>query len=726
MKKLLALLLTAALLCSMLAACDPKKEEAEASTESPAAVTYDLAGAAAYVESLYKEDLTITSVDFKVVSQVMIGGVTYQIDWSVDTDKVTVGAPADGKVVVDVNEKSPEEVAYKLTATIKAGDGSTKKVTFKLTVPKYEVNSHAEYLAAAKGDIVTVEGIVVAINSKDAGNKYNHLFLADTSVTGGYYCYSINQDPVKELGIQVGMTVKVTGPIEPYSGMQEIKGGDAAIVDSTIKEVNTLDITEKFASGADLGAYVGLPVTIKGVTLANQALETATDQYLNFKLGDKTSYIRTYVTDFPTTMKAEDKATIDADHAAHFGYKADVTGILVLFNGAPYLIPMSVTPFTNYQEVVQTPADKVGAEKPDLNIGTSYSDDAVVDLPTVGKYFDDVQITWVSSNTTNAAIADGKLTIVVPDDATTVTLTATITCGDVTETKVFEITLSKAPVTIPEALQIPDGSNVLVSGTVKEINTAWSEQYGNISVTIEDAEGNTLYVFRMNTNVKVGDVITVKGKMGTYNNARQVAAGATATIDDPAPIEVTIPEALETPDEQRVIVKGTVKTIDTAWNEQYKNISVTIEDAEGKTLYIFRLATNVNVGDVITVSGRMATYKGARQIAAGATAEIATGDAPEEPAGPAEVTIPQALATEDGIEVIVKGTVKEINTEWSESFGNITVTIEDADGNTLYVFRMKTNVKVGDKITITGKIGSYNGAKQIAAGATAVIENATA
>ena len=214
--------------------------------------------------------------------------------------------------------------------------------------------------------------------------------------------------------------------------------------------------------------------------------------------------------------------------------------------------------------------------------------------------------------------------------------------------------------------------------------------------------------------------------MGTYNNARQVAAGATATIDDPAPIEVTIPEALETPDEQRVIVKGTVKTIDTAWNEQYKNISVTIEDAEGKTLYIFRLATNVNVGDVITVSGRMATYKGARQIAAGATAEIATGDAPEEPAGPAEVTIPQALATEDGIEVIVKGTVKEINTEWSESFGNITVTIEDADGNTLYVFRMKTNVKVGDKITITGKIGSYNGAKQIAAGATAVIENATA
>ena len=723
MKKLLALLLTAALLCSMLAACGTKTEEgAETTASTDANVTYDLEGAAAYVQSLYKEDLTVTAVDFNVVSQVMIAGVTYQIDWSVDTDKVTVGAPTNGIVTVDVNEKSPEEVSYKLTATIKAGNGSTKKVTFKLTVPKYEVNSHAEYLAAAKGDTVTVEGIVVAINSKDAGNKYNHLFLADTSVDGGYYCYSITQDPVKDLGIKVGMTVKVTGPIEPYAGMQEIKGGQVAIVDSTIKEVKTLDITEKFASGASLGAYVGLPVVIKDVSIGSQDLEKDTSQYLYFSIGEKQGYVRTYVTDFPTTLKADDKAAIDADHAAHFGFKADVTGILVLYNDAPYLIPLSTTPFTNYKEVTYTPADKVAAEKDALNLGTSFSDDTVIDLSATGKYYDDVKITWATNNATNAAIADGKLTIVVPDNAITVTVTATITCGDVTETKVFEIALSKAPVTIPEALQIPDGSNVLVSGTVKEINTEWSEQYGNISVTIVDADGNTLYVYRLKTNVKVGDVITVKGTMGTYNGARQVAAGSTATIDDPAPIEVTIPEALETPDNQRVVVKGTVKSIDTAWSEQYKNISVTIEDADGKTLYIYRLATNVNVGDVITVSGRMATYKEARQIAAGATAVIESGDAPAEPAAPVEVTIPEALETADGVEVIVKGTVKEINTEWNEQYGNITVTIEDAEGNTLYIYRLKTNVKVGDKVTITGKVGSYNGAKQIAAGATAEIE----
>ena len=146
MKKFLALLLVALLTCSLFVACDffGNEEESSSTTE----VTYDLEGAAEYVKGLYKDDLNITSVDYSVVSQVMVAGVTYQIDWAVDSDKVTVGEPADGKVVIGVDEKSPEEVAYKLTATIKAGDGTSTTVTFNLTVPLYEAVSHEEYMAA--------------------------------------------------------------------------------------------------------------------------------------------------------------------------------------------------------------------------------------------------------------------------------------------------------------------------------------------------------------------------------------------------------------------------------------------------------------------------------------------------------------------------------------------------------------------------------------------------
>ena len=103
-------------------------------------------------------------------------------------------------------------------------------------------------------------------------------------------------------------------------------------------------------------------------------------------------------------------------------------------------------------------------------------------------------------------------------------------------------------------------------------------------------------------------------------------------------------------------------------------------------------------------------------------AEGANGKPEFEQAAPVEVTITEALAKDDGTMVIVKGTVKTINTPWDDGFGNITVTIEDATGATLYVYRLKTKVEVGDVVTITGAVSSYNGEKQIASGATAVIE----
>ena len=184
-------------------------------------------------------------------------------------------------------------------------------------------------------------------------------------------------------------------------------------------------------------------------------------------------------------------------------------------------------------------------------------------------------------------------------------------------------------VTIPEALEKADGSKVEVSGTVCAINTAWSDSYGNISVTIVDAEGNELYVYRMKTNVALGDVITVKGAMGTYNG-RQIAAGSTATITGHDSSydykELSIEEAIAVADNTNVIVTGTVVKINTAYSSNYKNISVTISDDNGTQLYIYRLAggSDLAVGDIITIKGAMATYSGSRQITGGTYEEVGT------------------------------------------------------------------------------------------------------
>ena len=742
MKKLLSLLLVALLAIGALslAACFPS-ETPDNGGETP--VEYDLEGAKEFLLGYFEDESTVTPSDYTVPAQLPVGNYNYVVTWTVDRDDITITVE-NGMAKIDLNEKTPEEITYTLTATIADGDGNTTTYTRTCTIPAYEVLSYEDYVALAKGEVATIEGVIVMINSKDAGNKYNRITLVDANGNNGYYCHNLKKDPIKDLGLEVGMTVSVTGTTDDYNGMRQLKDGEVKIVNAEKTATPAVDVTAAFAAGTDLGGYIGNLVTIKGVTIDRQVLG-GTNEYLYFTLGNVEGYLRTYVTDFPHTMSHAatdnaDKNTIDEFHAANRGNTADVTGVLVRYGANFYLVPMNTTPFTNITVVELSDEDKVDIELEAITLPGAYSADAEVTVPTVGNsYPTEAVIAWASNN---AAIvyADGKLTITVPEtDALTVEVTVTVTVGEVTKTKTFTITLSKAPITIPEALALADGSNVLVSGTVVKINTAWSDQYNNISVTIADEEGNELYLYRLATNVVVGDVITVKGVMATYNNARQVAAGATAEITDPAPVEVSLTEAVALADGRRVIVKGTVKTIDTAWSEQYGNITVTIEDEAGNTLYIYRLKTNVQVGDTVIITGKVGSYNGAKQIAAGATAEIVTDDntgddntgddntgddnTGDDNTGDTTVvnTIPGALAAADNTAVVVSGTVVSADT-WNTQFNNMSVTIKDADGNTLYVYRLATQVKIGDVITVTGVMTTYSNARQVAAGATATID----
>ncbi len=183
--------------------------------------------------------------------------------------------------------------------------------------------------------------------------------------------------------------------------------------------------------------------------------------------------------------------------------------------------------------------------------------------------------------------------------------------------------------TIPGALEAADGAKVQITATVKSVDGAWNSQYGNMNVTLVDADENTIYVYRLATEVALGDIITVTGVMGTYNG-RQIAQGATATIDGHDDsydyTEMTVEEALAAEDNTNIIVTGTVVKINTAYSSSYDNISVTISDDNGTQLYIYRLAggSDLAVGDIITVKGSMATYSGSRQVAGGTYEEIGT------------------------------------------------------------------------------------------------------
>ena len=112
MKKFLSLALVFVLVLVTLTSCDflnkllNKGEETTTTPEetTPPAPTYDVDAAATYLDNLYKEGFKNspkTTVDFDVVSQIIIDGLTYTVEWTVDTDKVTVGEAKDGKDMDD-------------------------------------------------------------------------------------------------------------------------------------------------------------------------------------------------------------------------------------------------------------------------------------------------------------------------------------------------------------------------------------------------------------------------------------------------------------------------------------------------------------------------------------------------------------------------------------------------------------------------------------------------
>ena len=252
--------------------------------------------------------------------------------------------------------------------------------------------------------------------------------------------------------------------------------------------------------------------------------------------------------------------------------------------------------------------------------------------------------------------------------------------------------------------------NVVVNGT--HINAVYGD--APVSVYTWDDKLKTL-----KTNLDGTDYIIGTSATGTYTTlqpakttdnfyAQFVAAPEGAEDAPVGPQEVTLADAAKLEDGTKVIIKGVVVEIKEAWTDQYKNNSVYISDG-ANTFYVFRTGTQVALGDFITVEGEIGSYNGAKQIAKGATVTITAATA-----------LDAAAKLEDGTAVVIKGKVSEIKEAWTDQYKNNSVYITDGT-NTFYVFRTNFKLDLNDEVVVVGEIGSYNGAKQIAKGAMAVV-----
>jgi len=284
-----------------------------------------------------------------------------------------------------------------------------------------------------------------------------------------------------------------------------------------------------------------------------------------------------------------------------------------------------------------------------------------------------------------------------------------------------------------------------LTGVITNVDTPYSEQYKNVSVTIvvDGKEDKPILCYRLKGDgadkLVKGDTITVTGTIKNYNGTiefdagctldKVVSGGGTVVVapSDPKQI-VDAAYALQVGESlpYEATLTGTITKINTAYDANYKNITVTIaiEGREDKPIVCFRLkgtgAEALEVGNKIEVTGSIVNYKnkdgsGTIEFNSGCTLNKVIVEVPV-PSDPKEI-VDAAYALGKGeflpYEPTLTGTITKIDTPYDANYKNITVTIaiEGREDKPIVCFRLKGTgaeaLEVGNKITVSGSIVNY-------------------
>jgi len=355
-------------------------------------------------------------------------------------------------------------------------------------------------------------------------------------------------------------------------------------------------------------------------------------------------------------------------------------------------------------------------------------------------------VTWTADSETVKIVPgeDGMVTIDVDEqnpEEVTYTLTATIAGADgATESMSFTHKVPAALVltglsyeeivdvayTLEEGLAMDKSQRLY--GTVISIDTPWSEDYQNITVTIQIGEmaDKPIQCYRLAgegaEGLAVGDGITVEGILKNYKGTIEFDAGCTlvgygdcfqkSILDAAYALEegagMNVPAVLE----------GIVTSIDTPWSDEYQNITVTMvcDGQDEQPIQCYRLkgegAKDLAVDSYIYVVGMLKNYKGTIEFDAGCSL-IPGGYAEEARAVAAAYGLVDGNAMET--ENTLTGTITSIDTAWSDEYHNITVTIvvSGMEDYPVQCFRLRgegaQDLAVGDIINVTGILKNYKG-----------------
>ena len=232
-------------------------------------------------------------------------------------------------------------------------------------------------------------------------------------------------------------------------------------------------------------------------------------------IAGKIYYLGTYNTF--NTISASETKYISGDNAGAVG------------------VSQFVARFEKFDYASMSNAEKVALVKNSLSLSeTTFKQLGTTALPAVNA--DGVNVSWASNNTELLTVSGGNIEVVkLPETEASVTLTATITCGEATETKDFTVTVKQAQELwrVATSSDIVAGAEIVISsGTftmgVQNGNyrakvdgfSTTSEENTVVKIALEDAGDGKFYL-----KVSDGYLVAVAGKNYLKTSATQSDLG---------------------------------------------------------------------------------------------------------------------------------------------------------------------------------------------------------
>lgn len=347
--------------------------------------------------------------------------IKYTISWKIEvaegvTAHAQIEVSENGTITLKVDELDMQDHPYTLIATITDPSNNTEAIRFNVKVPATQAITVKEFVAKEKGDaLYKVEGWVTAVNKVGEAGSF---VLADE--TGAVFSYTSGD-------VELGKKYSVVATRSDFNGFPQL--GTTSVTKINTTETFEPTATELAAATIlsnppkdDIPGYTGKLLKITGSILVKSG------DYLICNYNG-TQVLNLYMN---SDLRTEADKLVD-NEVVVYGYARGVGNYLTV----------QLTAIEKAEVREKTDAEKVADAKATVKVDDIFAAGDVTLPETSG----DVAISWTLAETTLATLEGTKLTVAaLPVEASTITLTATLTCGDVTDTK--EITVNITPLSV--------------------------------------------------------------------------------------------------------------------------------------------------------------------------------------------------------------------------------------------------------------------------------------